>query len=236
LLYYEGAVQDISARKEAEAGWRRGRRRAKRLLMTLFPRAVAQQFGKRPETDFAHRFDPVTVLLADVVGLGPLAQNLTPVDFLALHNQIFFDFNRLAERLAVEPIKTLGSRYLAICGAPTPHAKPALTMAHFALEMQRAMADYQLVGTQRLGLKIGITTGAVVAGVIGKKKLSYDVWGNTVTRAGELARLGQPGKIQLATATYERIKAAYRCDRREDLTRLGNEPATLYWLHGSRSA
>ena len=234
LLYYEGAVVDISAQKEAEAGWRRGRRRTKRLLMTLFPKAVAQQFGKRPETAFTSRFDPVTVLFADVIGLSPLAENLTPVDFLALHNQIFFDFNRLAERLDIEPIKTMGSRYMAICGAPTAHATPALNMAHFALEMQKVMADYQLVGTQRVSLKVGISTGPVVAGVIGKKKLSYDVWGQTVIRAGELARFGQHGRIQIAATTYERIKHNYRCDRRDDLTKLANESVIPYWLLGSR--
>ncbi|MEL7505388.1 MAG: adenylate/guanylate cyclase domain-containing protein [Cyanobacteria bacterium J06554_6] len=235
LLYYEGTIIDITARKEAEAGWRRGRRRTKRLLMTLFPKVIAQQFGKRPEGAISNRFDPVTVLFADIVGITPLAQTLTPVDFLALHNQIFYDFNRLAERLDVEPIKTMGSRYMAICGAPTPHSQPALTMAHFALEMQRAMADYQLVNTQRIRLKIGLSTGPLVAGVIGKKKISYDVWGSTVSVAGELARQGLPGKIQIASATYDRLKATYHCERREEPSRIEGSTVTTYWLHGSRT-
>ncbi|MEO0540318.1 MAG: adenylate/guanylate cyclase domain-containing protein [Cyanobacteria bacterium P01_A01_bin.105] len=235
LLYYEGVVQDISARKEAEAGWRRGRRRTKRLLMTLFPKVVAQQFGKRPEESFAHQFDRVTVLFADLMGLNPLAINLPPVDFLALHNQIFYDFNRLAEPLNIEPIKTLGNRYMAICGAPTAHEQPAVAMAHFASELQKIMADYQLVGTQRVRLKVGLCTGPVVAGIIGKKKLSYDVWGKTVTLASELTRLSQPGKIQVDAATYAQVKATYRCDRRED-QRIENEPVVAYWLQGSRSS
>lgn len=230
LLYYEGTVTNISNRKEAEDGWRRGRQRTTRLLLALFPKAIAQQYGKSQETVFAEQFPSVTILYANVIGIQPLAAELSPQDFLSLLNQIFFDFSRLAEKHNVEPVKTIGSEYMAIAGLPTPSANHAISVIRLALGMQKAMTEYQMVNTHRLKLRIGIHSGRATAGIIGQKRLSYDVWGDAVHIARCLEAEGLPGKTQVSAATYELIKSHYSLERHGTLTLRNGPTLNTYWL------
>jgi adenylate cyclase len=235
LLYYEGTVTNISARKEAEDGWRRGRRRTKRLLLTLFPKVIAQQVGKGQEASLVNRFPDSTVLFANVVGFSPLTQNLAPVDGVGVLAQLFFEFNRLAERLNIEPIKTLGTRYLAVSGLPVPDADHPQTIANFALGLQAIVAKQSAAGAHKLSLQVGIHSGPVIAGVIGRRKMSYDLWGQTVHVANHLEQEGMPGQIQVSATTYESLKSRYQCTRRGSLTLPDGNTILTYWLQGGIS-
>ncbi|MEO0458636.1 MAG: adenylate/guanylate cyclase domain-containing protein [Cyanobacteria bacterium P01_A01_bin.114] len=232
LLYYEGTVIDISARKQAEDGWRRGRRRTKRLLLTLFPKSIAQQFARHryKARSIAARFSDTTVLVADIVGATALTRELDPADFTALLNQIIFDFDRLAEKLNVEPIKVMGTRYLAVAGVPNANPDHSGAIAELALGMQQIMAEQQK--SYPLHLRIGLHSGPVVAGVIGRKKLSYDIWGDTVDLASRLDQETPPGRIQVSAPAHHLLKGRYQLIAKSPVS-LANETTTpTYWLEG----
>ncbi|MEO1300450.1 MAG: adenylate/guanylate cyclase domain-containing protein, partial [Cyanobacteria bacterium J06636_16] len=229
LLYYEGTVTDISDRKKAEDKSRRSLRHSQKLLLSLFPRPIAERVSKKPDRAVIDQYDTATVLFADVVGLDALAQTMPPSDFLKFINQIFVGFNRLAEKFHVEPIKTLGTGYVAIAGVPTPTPNHALAMAEFALRLQNSMSKYR-TQEQALTLRIGIHSGPLLAGIIGPKRLSYDIWGDTVTTAQCLEQEGTNNNIQISSTTYELVKSHYACEQGGQIDLADGRRLVTYWL------
>ena len=230
LLYYEGTVTDISTYKKAEIRSHRSLRHTQQILLSLFPKPVARQVSKQPDWAVSEHFAAATVLFADVVGMTTLARDLHAADFLRLLNQIFASFNNLAETFQVEPVKTIGTRYLAISGVPKPTPNHAIAMAEFALEIQDAMLRHGSVNNQPLKLRMGIHSGPVIAGVTGPKRLSYDVWGDTIRIADWLEHKGTPGKIQLSSTTYELLKFRYTCEPSPHINSLEGSGTPIYWL------
>lgn len=230
LLYYEGTVTNISLLKQAEDGWRRGRRRTKRLLLMLFPKPIAQQFAKHRERNIANRFDHTTVLIADIIGAHALTRDLDPTDFTAVINQCLSAFDRLAEKLNIEPIKIMGTRYMAVAGVPNAHADPEGAIADLALGMQKIIVEHP--DPHPLKLRIGLHSGPVIAGVIGRKKLSYDVWGDTVELASGLERGTPPGRIQVSAKVYETLKDRYQLSHESTFSLEKQAEVTMYWLEG----
>ncbi|MEM6437263.1 MAG: adenylate/guanylate cyclase domain-containing protein [Cyanobacteria bacterium P01_D01_bin.115] len=229
LLYYEGTVTDISDRKKAEDKSRRSLRHSQKLLLSLFPRPIAERVSKKPDRAVIDQYDNATILFADVVGLDALAQTMPSSDFLKFINQIFVGFNRLADKFHVEPIKTLGTSYVAIAGVPTPTPNHALAMAEFALRLQNSMSKYR-TQEQALTLRIGIHSGPVLAGIIGPKRLSYDIWGDTVTTAQCLEQEGTNNNIQISSTTYELVKSHYACKQGGQIDIAGGRRLLTYWL------
>jgi PAS domain S-box-containing protein len=225
--------RDISDRKQAEAALRQEQEKSEQLLLNILPEAIATQLKHSPGT-LAKQFEEVTILFADIVGFTPLSERLGPIELVNLLNQIFSQFDRLAERHGLEKIKTIGDAYMVVGGLPVPRADHAEAIAEMALEMQIAIAQLQTEVQESVQIRIGINTGPVVAGVIGIKKFIYDLWGDAVNMAARMEAHGQPGKIQVTGATYERLKNKYLLEERGAIVVKGKGETIAYWLEGKR--
>jgi adenylate cyclase len=237
LLYYEGTIKDVTAQKEAEEGYQRGKRHSKRLVLGMFPKLIAKQFIKQQKEDhqknaIVEHFPNTTILVANVVGFATLANRISPTQLVGLLDEIFAAFDRRVERLGLETLKTLNDTYIAVGGVPSPRADHAPAIAELALAMQREMNHISQNIQHSLSLRIGIHSGSVVAGVIGKRRLSYDAWGETVNLAHWMESEGLDGKIQVSAITYEYLRDQYLLERRGALSLKDRSQAVTYWLLG----
>ena len=177
------------------------------LLLNVLPRSIADRL-KRGERVIADHYEEVTVLFADVVEFTPFAAHETPARIVAVLNEVFGRFDTLAERHGLEKIKTIGDAYMVVAGAPEPRADHAAVIVDMALAMQAAAARTEPSPGRPLQVRIGIASGAVVAGVIGHRKFSYDLWGHAVNLASRMESTGVPGKIQVAETTWHLLRRA----------------------------
>lgn len=206
-----------------------------RLLLNIIPAAIAEQLKKNPGI-IAERFDDVSVLFADIVGFTPLSAHLTPQELISLLNQVFSLFDSLVEQEGLEKIKTIGDAYLVAGGLPDPQPDHLERMVRLALAMQselKHLSDEQQLGIKSNGLqlRIGIHVGSVVAGVIGMRKFSYDIWGDTVNIASRIESHGIVDRVQVSEAVYERIKDCYSCEPRGNIELKGKGIMPLYLVN-----
>jgi adenylate cyclase len=207
--------------------------RSERLLLNILPGPVAARL-KRDPAAIADAHAEVTVLFADIVDFTRFSAGVAPENLLAVLNDIFSEFDGLADRHGLEKIKTIGDAYMAVAGLPTPRPDHAEAAAEMALDLQAALDGCAArVGT-RLSVRIGLSTGPVVAGVIGKRRFIYDLWGDTVNTASRMESHGVPGAIQVTETTYRRLKDRYRLERRGLVTIKGKGPMETYLLVGRR--
>lgn len=207
--------------------------KSERLLLNILPQAIAQRL-KQGETTIADSFSDVTVMFADLVGFTKLSTHLSPAELVELLNRIFSEFDKLADRYGLEKIKTIGDAYMVVGGLPTPSENHAEAIASMAIDIQAAIAKMRTKGDQPLSIRIGINTGPVEAGVIGTKKFTYDLWGDTVNIASRMESLGVPGGIQVTVATYERLRDKYIFEERGLLQVKGKGDMTTYLLLGRK--
>jgi class 3 adenylate cyclase len=213
--------------------------RSESLLLNILPEPIVEQLkhGRQP---IAELFDDVTVLFADLVDFTGLAGRLEPTELVSMLDEIFSIFDGLAEQYGLEKIKTIGDAYMAVGGLPRPSLNHADAVANMALAMQAAIAEYGAArirsarGPERYQLRIGISTGPAVAGVIGRKKYIYDLWGNTVNIASRMESLGQAGRIHVSAATYERLRKRYHFGERGVVYVKGKGEMETYFLTGKR--
>ncbi len=207
--------------------------KSERLLLNILPQAIAERL-KQGETTIADSFSDVTVMFADLVGFTKLSSHLSPAELVELLNRIFSEFDKLADRYGLEKIKTIGDAYMVVGGLPTPSENHAEAIASMAIDIQAAIAKMRTKGDQPLSIRIGINTGPVEAGVIGTKKFTYDLWGDTVNIASRMESLGVPGGIQVTVATYERLRDKYVFEERGLLQVKGKGDMTTYLLLGRK--
>jgi PAS domain S-box-containing protein len=233
LLYYEGTVQDITLRKQAEEALRVEQEKSERLLLNILPKAIADQL-KQYQGSLAEQFDEATILFADIVGFTPLSAKMPPIQLVNLLNQIFSTFDQLAEQHGIEKIKTLGDAYMVAGGLPMVRPDHAEAVAEMALDMQREITRFHQADGEPFRLRIGINTGSVVAGVIGIRKFIYDLWGDAVNVASRMESQGIAGGIQVTASTYERLKDKYWLEKRGEITIKGKGKMMTYWLTGRK--
>ncbi|MBE9182567.1 response regulator [Oculatella sp. LEGE 06141] len=209
--------------------------KSERLLLNILPKAIAEQLKQGQQT-IADNFTEVTVMFADIVNFTELSAKLTPTQLVQLLNQIFSTFDQLVEQHGLEKIKTIGDAYLVVGGLPTPRTDHAEAIAEMALDMQAAIAQVDLsrfnADATPLSMRIGINTGPVGAGVIGTKKFTYDLWGDTVNIASRMESLGLPGQIQVTLETYERLRSKYMFESRGTIDVKGKGEMVTYFLLG----
>ncbi|MFN6488159.1 MULTISPECIES: adenylate/guanylate cyclase domain-containing protein [unclassified Nostoc] len=208
-LYERLRKKEFYARKAMELA----QQKSERLLLNILPEMIAEQLKQQPTT-IADSFLEVTVLFADIVGFTELSTRTSPAELVELLNTIFCLFDQLAERHGVEKIKTIGDAYMAVSGLQNQSNNHAPAIANMALDMQNAIAKFNAENNQLFRIRIGISTGPVVAGVIGLKKFAYDLWGDTVNTASRMESHGIAGSIQVCEATYQLLKDKYLLEKR----------------------
>jgi guanylate cyclase len=207
--------------------------RADTLLLNILPRSIADKLKATPQT-IADSFTSASILFADVVDFTPLAERIPPVRVVEMLDQLFGHFDSLAERYDVEKIKTIGDCYMAAAGIPAPRTDHARTLALMALGMLDAVREQGAMASLGFELRIGINSGPVVAGVIGRKRFLYDLWGDAVNTAGRMQTEGTPGRIQITRATYELLKDEFVCEPRGFVPVRGKGEMETWYLVGRR--
>ena len=199
------------------------------LLLNILPAPIADKL-KHDRSTIADSIAEATILFADIVGFTPLSAQMPPRELVTLLDRIFSTFDELAERYGLEKIKTIGDAYMVVGGLPLPRSDHAEAIAEMALDMQECIAQFYTGTGQAFQLRIGINTGAVVAGVIGTKKFIYDLWGDAVNMASRMESSALPGKIQVTAATYEKLKHKYSFESRGEIMVKGKGKTLAYWL------
>ena len=208
------------------------RMESERLLLNVLPVSVAERL-KRGEV-VADYFDQVSILFADLEGFTPYSAGKTPSEVVKILNQIFSAFDKLTEQYGLEKIKTIGDAYMVVSGVPTPQPDHLEVLASMALDMQAIMERFHLNGFFDFRLRIGINTGPVVAGIIGFKKFSYDLWGDTVNVASRMESFGIPGEIQVTKDVYRLLKQKYSFQKRGCINIKGKGEMFVYLLKGRK--
>ena len=184
--------------------------RAEMLLLNILPKEISDALKVERRT-IADEFTAVSILFADVVGFTQMAAKMTPLELVDLLDQVFLCFDGLVERYDLEKIKTIGDCYMVASGVPRSRSDHATALVNLALDMQAAVAGTRFGGRQ-LEFRIGINSGPVVAGIIGRKKFIYDLWGESVNLASRMESQGRTQCIQITRNTYELVKDAFYCE------------------------
>jgi adenylate cyclase len=184
--------------------------KSENLLLNILPKEVIGIL-KNESRVIADHYAGASILFADVVGFTPLSAQMSPVELVELLNEVFSHFDMLAELHHMEKIKTIGDCYMVASGVPCPRPDHAPALARMALEMQAYVSQREFHG-RKLAFRIGINSGPVIAGVIGRKKFIYDLWGDAVNTASRMESHGVGGTIQITRATYELIKDDFVCE------------------------
>jgi adenylate cyclase len=180
--------------------------RVETLLLNVLPAEVAQRLQSDPNS-IADHFDDASILFADVVDFTPLANRLDPREVVGLLDRLFTTFDELVDRYDVEKIKTIGDCYMVAAGVPRQRPDHAHALAGLALEMRECAKRCLPDGADHdLRLRIGISSGPVVAGVIGRRRFLYDLWGDTVNMASRMESHGTPDEIQVTRSTFELLR------------------------------
>jgi class 3 adenylate cyclase len=203
--------------------------RSEDLLLNVLPRSVADRLRREPGV-IAERFEDVTVLFADVVDFTPFAERTSPENVVGLLDEVFSSFDALTQRHGLEKIKTIGDAYMVAAGVPEPRPDHVEAVAEMAVEMLADLAAVcSRLGT-RIDIRIGIDTGPVVAGVIGRHRFIYDLWGDTVNTASRMESHGVPGRIQVTQRTRDRLEGRYEFEERGEIDLKGKGPTRAYLL------
>ena len=208
--------------------------KSERLLLNILPQPIAERM-KKGETNIADTYPDATVLVADLVGFTTLSAHIDPELVVQLLNEVFSAFDILVEKHGLEKIKTIGDAYMVAGNISLPRPDHAEASAKLAIDLRAELQRHNQRYNSSIRLRIGISTGSVVAGVIGLGRFAYDLWSETVNTACRLESTAEAGKIQISESTYERLKEKYHCERNYHAG--GNRQSALpaYWL-GERKA
>ncbi len=198
-----------------------------RLLLNILPAPIADRL-KSGEDEIADYFPEITVLFADIVGFTELSEDCSPDELVAMLNSLFTAFDDSALRLNIEKIKTIGDSYMAAAGLTTEPDDAPVAIVRMALEMLRELERFNAREGTSLQIRIGINCGPVVAGVIGKSKFIYDLWGETVNLASRMESHGIAGRVQISEAVFERVKDQFRTEERHSVDIRGKGATTTY--------
>ena len=205
------------------------REKSERLLLNILPKPIAERM-KHGELNIADCHSDVTVLVADLVGFTTLSNHVNPELVVHLLNEVFSAFDILVEKHGLEKIKTVGDAYMVAGGLSLPRPDHAEACAELAVNLRQEVSRHNWQNDSSIRLKVGICTGPVVAGVIGRERFAYDLWGETVNLACRLESTASAGWIQVSESTYDRLKEKYQFEKRHNtgLGHQGNPPA--FWL------
>ena len=207
--------------------------RSERLLLNILPAPIADRL-RDGATTIAEDQPDVTVLFADIVDFTALGEQLGAQALVGLLNDVFVIFDSLAETAGLEKIKTIGDAYMVVGGLPLPRADHLAAVLNLAIAMCDAISQVKTPHGERLQLRIGIDTGPVVAGVIGRHKFSYDLWGDTVNTASRMESHGMPGRVQVTDRVAQAAGGQFEFEPRRAVEVKGKGTKTTFLLVGAR--
>lgn len=218
-------------REEALDALRIEQEKAENLLLNILPRSIADRLKVDSHT-IADQFPSASILFADVAEFTPWSERRSPAEVVGMLDHLFSHFDSLAERYRLEKMKTIGDCYMVAAGVPTARPDHARAIVLMALDMLEAMRSSDEVGHLGLKLRIGINSGPVVAGVIGRKRFLYDLWGDAVNTASRMESQGASGRIQITRATYELIADEFECEPRGTISVKGKGQMEVWHVLG----
>ncbi|WP_299458747.1 adenylate/guanylate cyclase domain-containing protein [uncultured Microscilla sp.] len=235
VLFYsyrrQKKVNQIISRQQAEIV--EAKERSETLLLNILPREVAEELKESGKASI-RQYEMVSVLFTDFKGFTSIAEKITPVALVRELETCFLRFDEIIEKYNIEKIKTIGDAYMAAGGIPIANQTNPLDVILAGLEMQRYMNELKAVkqaaGEPYWELRLGINTGKLIAGVIGKKKFAYDVWGDTVNTASRMESSGEVGKVNISGKTYELVKEFFECEHRGKVTAKGKGEIDMYFV------
>ncbi|MEO6061279.1 MAG: adenylate/guanylate cyclase domain-containing protein [Thermoflexales bacterium] len=187
--------------------------RSEALLLNVLPREIVRIL-KREQRTIANQFDGASILFADMVNFTPMSAEMSPVEMVDLLNEIFSRFDTLVDLHNLEKIKTVGDCYMVAAGVPRPRPDHAQAIVRLALDMRAYLQSHTFKASRPVSFRMGINSGPVLAGVIGRRKFIYDLWGDAVNTASRMESHGTGGSIQITRATYELISDEFVCEPR----------------------
>jgi len=224
-----GSMNDITARKKIEEELAVAKEQAERLILNVLPASIANRL-KDDDKTIADKYAEATILFLDIVGFTEFSAKLLPSKLVGVLNDIFTRFDLITEKYNLEKIKTIGDSYLLAGGLPIERDDHAEAVAFAAIEMRAAIEKFNQETGENLSIRIGIHSGPVIAGVIGKNKFTYDIWGDTVNIASRLESHSESGKIQVSEITYYMIKDKFKFEERGMVELKGKGEFKTYFL------
>jgi adenylate cyclase len=224
-------AHELLARVNTHLSMDRLRRENERLLLNILPGPIADRLKKSGDEHIADNFAEVTVLFADIVGFTQLAGSMTAEAVVEMLNDLFTRFDLAARELDIEKIKTIGDAYMAVCGLPDPCEKHIEQMMTMAVRMIQISHEFSEERGIPLRLRIGVNTGPVVAGIIGRRKFIYDLWGDTVNLASRMESHGIPDAIQVTRSVFEKVHEKYTFEERGAIEVKGKGAIETWILH-----
>jgi guanylate cyclase len=203
------------------------------LLLNILPKEIATIPRNEPRT-IADHFEGASILFADVVDFTPMSASMTPIELVEVLNEVFSQFDLLVGNYGLEKIKTIGDCYMVASGVPRPRHDHAQALVSLALEMHDYVERSEY-GGRKLTFRIGINSGPVVAGVIGRKKFIYDLWGDAVNTASRMKSHGRSGIIQITRATYELIRDVFSCEPQGTVNLKGKGEMEVWYVTGKHA-
>ncbi len=205
------------------------REKANKLLLNVLPKEIAPIL-KAGEQTIADYYASASVLFADIVGSTPLFSELEPAEAVDWLNEIFSMFDDLVEKYRLEKIRTIGDNYMVASGVPTTRPDHAQALAMLALDMIEGLEKLPARNGKRIEFRLGINSGPLMAGVIGKAKFHYDLWGDTVNIASRMESHGEVGKVHITKATYELLMEDFDCVPRGEIPIKGKGNMVTWFL------
>ena len=216
-------IQKLAAEKE----------QSDKLVADLLPEATANKIKSTGKARW-DKYERATVLFSDIQGFTRIAEEMNPERLIDELDSFFFHFDSVVDKYNIEKIKTIGDAYMAAGGIPHKNSTNPVEVVMAALEMQAYMQQLKSNRAEIWDLRIGIHTGPVIAGVIGHKKISYDIWGDTVNTASRMESSGTPGKINISGITYSMVKDYFLCEFRGKLPVKYKGNIDMYYVTGLR--
>lgn len=207
-------VYFVSQKDTAMRLLNREQQKSDRLLLNVLPREIATLLKEDNSRNIAQYYNDVSVLFADIVGFTPLSETLSPQEAVDVLNEIFSHFDSLADQNGVEKIRTIGDGYMAASGVPIARSDHAQALARMALQMLAYMQSRPMEAGIPMEIRIGLNSGAAVAGIVGATKFHYDLWGDAVNVAARMESHGEPGKIQIGRGMFDLIGDEFTCNPR----------------------
>jgi len=210
--------------------------KAENLLLNILPRATADELKEKGEATPRH-YNQVSVIFTDFKGFTHIAEKMTPEELLQELNKCFYRFDEICDEYGVEKIKTIGDAYMCAAGIPTANDTNPIDAVKAGLAMQEFMHQWKeekiAQGEPYFELRLGIHTGPLVAGVVGKNKFAYDIWGDAVNLAARMESSGEVGKVNISGGTYELVKEHFDCTYRGKIEAKNKGEVDMYFVNGA---